>query len=325
MKYDIITIGGTTEDLSFYTNEGVLIDNKEDVLRQKLLAFEFGAKIKIEKTIRTFGGGAANAAVGLARLGFKTGCLAAVGGDEMGKRIKRNFKKENVDVGLVKTLKNEESGYSFILVGQDNEHIAFLCRGANSRLIITEKDIKALNSSKWIFISSLPVNHQNLKSIFLAKGPRIAWNPGQNQLRSGLAKLKPFLKKTDILILNKDEAIELAISDSQNKRETNEFINDSANLLSIIKSWGPKVAVITDGKEGAQAFDGHKIFFQKAVIVKNPKNTTGVGDAFGSTLIAGLELFENNFSKALALAAKNSASVVGKIGAQTGLISQKDI
>jgi len=41
MKYDIITIGGATEDITFYTKEGVLIDNKKDVLRQKLLAFEY--------------------------------------------------------------------------------------------------------------------------------------------------------------------------------------------------------------------------------------------------------------------------------------------
>ena len=63
MKYDIITIGGVTEDINFCTHEGVLIKNKKDVLRQELLAFEFGAKIKIKESHSTFGGGAANTAV----------------------------------------------------------------------------------------------------------------------------------------------------------------------------------------------------------------------------------------------------------------------
>ena len=33
MKYDFITVGGATEDITFYTSEGVLIDNKGDILR----------------------------------------------------------------------------------------------------------------------------------------------------------------------------------------------------------------------------------------------------------------------------------------------------
>ena len=45
MKYDFLSIGGMTEDLVFFTDEGILLDNKDDILRQKLLAFEYGAKI----------------------------------------------------------------------------------------------------------------------------------------------------------------------------------------------------------------------------------------------------------------------------------------
>ena len=37
MKYDVITIGGATEDITFYTKEGMLIANRKDISRQKLL------------------------------------------------------------------------------------------------------------------------------------------------------------------------------------------------------------------------------------------------------------------------------------------------
>jgi len=47
-----------------------LIDNKQDILRQKLLAFEYGAKINSEKVVHGFGGGAANTAVSFASLGL---------------------------------------------------------------------------------------------------------------------------------------------------------------------------------------------------------------------------------------------------------------
>ena len=53
MKYDIIAIGGAVEDITFYTNEGVLLDNQKNLFKQKLLAFEYGAKIKIDNIAKT--------------------------------------------------------------------------------------------------------------------------------------------------------------------------------------------------------------------------------------------------------------------------------
>jgi len=34
MKYDFVTVGGSTEDITLYTSDGLLIDNKDDVLMQ---------------------------------------------------------------------------------------------------------------------------------------------------------------------------------------------------------------------------------------------------------------------------------------------------
>ena len=115
MKFDIITIGGATEDITFYTNEGILIDNKEDVLRQKLMAFEYGAKIKINSSYSTFGGGAANAAVCVARLGLKVACVISLGHDDRGERILKNLKKHNVNISLVQLTKMAETGFSFFV------------------------------------------------------------------------------------------------------------------------------------------------------------------------------------------------------------------
>jgi len=38
-KYDFVTVGGATEDITFYTKEGEIIYNKEDILKQKMIAF----------------------------------------------------------------------------------------------------------------------------------------------------------------------------------------------------------------------------------------------------------------------------------------------
>ncbi len=134
-KYDIITLGGATEDITVYTSEGVIIDNPQDILRQKLLAFEFGAKLKVDRAHITFGGGAADAAVCLAELGFRSAALVALGDDDRGRRITENFQKRNVITELVQTYPGD-TGFSFVLVGPGNEHVLLSNRAANNLLTV---------------------------------------------------------------------------------------------------------------------------------------------------------------------------------------------
>ena len=49
-------------------------------------------------------------------------------------------------------------------------------------------------------------------------------------------------------------------------------------------------------------------------------DTTGIGDTFCSTFVAGLEIYQGDFKKAMKLAMKNAASVLKKSGAQNGLM-----
>ncbi|MFH1744814.1 MAG: PfkB family carbohydrate kinase [bacterium] len=326
MKYDFITVGGATEDISLYTSEGILIDNKKDILRQKLFAFEYGAKLKVDKSFSTFGGGAANAAVSLARLGYSPAALVAIGEDGRGESIIKNFKKNKVAVNLIEKIKEKETGFSCLIVGQGNEHVVFSNRAANSFLCIGKKESTELKKAKWIYMTSLSGNWEEiLRKVFAVKGPRVSWNPGHIQLHLGYPALQKYLKKTEMLTVNKDEATELVLSHPDYKNKGDKFLNNSKNLLEIIKSWGPKIVVITNGKYGADAYDGQKFYHQKILKEKRRINTTGVGDAFGSTFTAGLELFKGDIQKAMELGVRNTASVVAHMGAQTGLLTKKQI
>lgn len=325
-KYDVITIGGATEDITFYTKEGILIDNKDDILRQKLFAFEYGAKLRIEKSYSTFGGGAANAAVGLARLGFKVATIVAVGEDTRGKSIIQNFKAKKVDTGLIHKIKNVETGFSFLMVGPASEHVVFSNRAANTKLLINEKDIKNLEKSKWVYLTSLSGNWRSvLKNVFKTKNVKIAWNPGHIQLYAGVKAIGKYLKQTEVLTVNKDEAIELVSSDAKHRGKSHEFLNDMKNLLTIIKAWGPKIVIITNGKFGADAYDGETFYHIDILKERRRLDTTGVGDAFGSTFVAGMELFKGDIKKAMQACVKNTASVISMQGAQNGLLTRSQI
>lgn len=325
MKYDVITIGGATEDITFFTKEGLLVANRKDILRQKLLAFEYGTKIKIDSSRYTFGGGAANAAVCLARLGMKVASVISIGDDERGRKIVDNLKKYNVDTKFIQKNSGMESGFSFLLIGQNHEHIVFSNRAANNELKIKSYQLNFLKDTKWIYLSSLSGEwKEDLENIFKIKETKIAWNPGHVQLAAGVGSVKKYLAKTDLLILNKDEAIELVVSDKEYKNKPIKFLNNIENLLKIIKSWCAGLVVITNGGYGTDVYDGEKIYRQPAIKAKKVADTTGVGDAFGSSFLAGLQIYDDNIKKALLLAAKNSSSVVTKQGAQNGLLTIKD-
>ena len=323
MKYDFITIGGSVEDITFQTEDGIVIDNKKDVLRQKLLAFEYGAKIGVKSLERFPGGGANNAAVCLSRLGFKVGAITTVGDDEAGAHLVENFRKQKVEISFVKKIINETTGFSFIVKGKNNEHVAFVYRGAAGDLMPGDFKIDDLEKAKMLYVSSLSGNWENvLKKIFTVKNIKIAWNPGIVQLKAGVSKLGKYLKKTEILFVNKDEAIELAISDKKHKNKGEYFLKNDKELITVLKSFGSKIVVVTDGINGANYFDGQIFYHQNSLRLPDSKiaDTTGIGDTFCATVVGGIEMYDGDFKKAMKLGMKNAAANLKKPGAQNGMI-----
>jgi len=330
-KYDIVTVGGATYDITFFPNpkEMLLIDNKRDILRQKLLAFEHGAKISSDKVILGFGGGAANTAVSFANFGFKTAAAVAIGNDIFGAEITANFKRRKIGIDLIQKISGHASDLAVIIVGPDKDRVIFRDDNVKNKLQLNRKSISAIKDTNWTYLASLSGDWQViLAKVFAIKNKKrdlkIAWNPGQSQLVGGLSELGFFFKRTEVLILNQDEAIQLAMSDPEARKQYID-LNDVKNLLTIIKNYGPRIAVITCGKDGAWAFDGNKMHYSAIHEGKEKMDTTGVGDAFGSSFVAGLELFNGDIDKAIKLGILNTASVVAEPGAQNGLLNKEDL
>jgi sugar/nucleoside kinase (ribokinase family) len=303
----------------------MVIDGKE-VTRQKLFAFEYGSKLKTDKAYSTFGGGAANAAVSLSKLGFKTASVLPVGDDIRGEKIVKNLKDNKVDTALVKKIAGRESSFAFLIRGKDGEHVAFVYNGVKRNFKISDKSLKKIKKADRIYITSLAQGWQaNLNRIFSCRDSGIFWNPGYTQIKAGLPKLKKYLKGTDVLGVNKSEAIELVVSISKYKNKPKSYLNNIKNLLRILKEYGPNIVVVTSGEKGSDAYDGEKFYHQPAKKIKKTVDTTGVGDAFHSGMMAGLEIYNGDIQKAMEVGMKNSASVVKKQGAQNGLLTKKNL
>ena len=310
-KFDIIAIGGATRDLMFYSGDGQLIST-DNLTKQKLLAFEYGAKITADELYSNFGGGAANSAVSFANLGLKTGIICKVGKDDDGEKIVKNLQAKKVDTGLIKYDLKNASAFSMILTvkGTTHEHIVFAYRGASDTLSAGDLNLSAVETD-WFYIASLPkTGWEKIMDLAVKKKAGIAWNPGIKQLEE-ISKLKSYLSKVKILFLNRDEALEF------------KKLKDIKGLIKYIKGLGPEVVVITDGANGAYAYDGKKYYFMKA-LKKKSVDTVGVGDAFNSAFTSSL-ICGKNIATALKWGITNSASVVTKIGAQNGLLSKRQI
>jgi ribokinase len=323
MKYDFIAVGGIVEDITFYTDEGVLIENKDDILKQHLVGFELAAKIRISGVDHFPGGGANNAAVCLSKLGFKTALLAVVGEDESGKKMIKNLVDNGVDTRLVKVLKGEDTGFTFVVINKNHEHIAFVYRGANSLLAVNKIEAQMMHYAKWIYVSSLSGEWEKvLDKAFGVKDALVAWNPGNTQLSAGAGHLHKYIKKTAVFMVNKDEAIELTVSLGKYKDKDSKFLNEIKNLLVALKELGPDAVLITDGGNGADFYDGETFHHEDSLHVPESKivDTTGVGDSFCSTFIAGLEMHQGDHVKAMKLAMKNAAANLKETGAQNGLM-----
>lgn len=327
--FDIVTIGGVVRDITFYTSQGKVIATPDDLTSQKMLAFEYGAKVDAPRAYYGLGGGAANAAIAFARLGLKTAAMVRVGNDQDANDVRLRFKHEQVNADFMQVDQKLRTGFSFIvgLEKREREHVAFVYRGANTNLAVPTKQLNTLKT-QWFYITALsgPRWATTLKSFFqFAKdkktGVKVAWNPGNAQLQAGKRNLEYYLRHTDILLLNKDEAIEIVLSGITVGRRNPGYLNRPLYLLNILKEWGPKVVIITDGTNGAWAHDGAGIHHQKVKAVKKVLDTTGVGDAFGSSFVAGLIATKGNSKKALAWGITNAASVCTQIGAQNGLLT----
>ena len=322
--FDIITIGGATRDITFLTDKGKVIETPENLTEQALLGFEYGAKIKSEEVYFNFGGGACNSAATFAKLGLKVAVSCRVGKDDDGESMKKNLKELGINTDLIQVDQKRKTGSSLVVVDKiGGDRVIFVYKGASDFLEVQEEEI---SKTKWIYLTSMAGNWQEgLEEINNAvenNGIKLAWNPGATQISAGKKELENTLKNTEILIINKDEAIELVQSDEKIKLDFNE-ITDSKVLLNIIKSWGPKNVVITDGPEGAYSFGGEKISYVPATS-RSKIDSTGAGDSFGSALVAGY-MQDENMETALKYGVINSGSVVSEFGAQNGILSKDEI
>lgn len=320
-SYKVICVGSVSKDIFFPTDEGVIIETPEDIISKQKIAFELGGKYRVADRYEAVGGVAANVAHGLTRLGHRVGCYSKKGDDDIGKWIDAEFKREKVSTEFLFTDMEARSDLSAIIVlTQNGERTIFHNRDANEKLEIIDERFA---HTEWVFVSALNGDWKgSLKKLLAAKeryGFSLAFNPGQHNIKEDAGLMISTLKQVDVLLLNKDEAIEIIRKTQENIGQ--EHLEDELFLLQALSFAGAGIIGMTDGKRGAWAFDGKEYWYcpihTRSIVV----DSTGAGDAFGSGFFSAL-LNGQQLPWALASGIANSGSVVGAYGAIEGLLTK---
>lgn len=311
-QIDVITVGDIVTDafIKLLDDQAVTYKNDEG----PWLAMKFATKIPFDHVeVLEAVGNASNAAVAFSRLGLKTAFITNVGGDQAGRDMINALNKEGVDYRFVRVNPGKKSNYHYVLWYKDERTILIKHEEYN----YDWPHLRPVEIPKWLYFSSISehaLDYHDDVAEWLEKHEEVkfAFQPGTFQMKAGVERLNKLYKRCEVLILNREEAVLVTGGDYNN-------IHD---LLDRMHKIGSKIAVITDGPEGAYASDGSKRLKMPLYPDPSPpKERTGAGDAFASTFVAALAK-GNTIEGALQWAPINSMNVVQFVGAQTGLLGE---
>lgn len=312
----IITIGSATRDCIIPSKDFQVkkteIKNRNN---QNAIVLPLGDKIELSQIQFSTGGGATNTAYTFSRQGFNTSCLAKIATDSRGKQVLKDLNEENIGTELIQKTTSSSTAYSITLLTEQGRTI-LVHRGTSGNLRRSNIESRKMRAN-WFYITSLGGKMKVLKKIIdiaSDRGIEVALNPGELEIEHR-SNLKQLLSQVTVLILNKEEALQLAQTETIKKAFQN--LSEAA------------VTVITKGKEGSEVVADKKRY--KAGIFREEKfvDRTGAGDAFGSGFVSGfIHQGENPFDtqcikEAIKLGSANSTAIVEHLGAKDNILSKQ--
>lgn len=312
---DVLAVGDVVTDAFIK-----LLDKEakvEKTPKGSRLSIPFASKVPFDHVeVVPAVGNASNAAVALAKLGFNAGLVSNVGADTQGREIIAALHKADVDSRFVHINPGRKSNYHYVLWYKEERTILI----KHEEYDYDWPRFRLSDIPQWLYFSSISQNaveyHDELAQ-WLEAHPavKLAFQPGTFQIEVGRQRLHRIYERAEILAVNREEAAEISGGD----------VRDINNLFDKLHRIGPKIVVISDGPAGAYASDGTKRF--KMPIYPDPKppyERTGAGDAFAATFTAAI-MHGADVEEALLWAPINSMSVVQKVGAQAGLLSEREL
>jgi sugar/nucleoside kinase (ribokinase family) len=301
---DLVSIGDCALDTFLKVDEATVTFDRNG--EHPLLCFAFGEKIPYAELYQLSAGNANNIAVGSSRLGFRSALYATVGNDHNSHVILNALRANHVSEELMSVQKGKQTNFHVVLWHGDERTILIKHQDYTYRLP------SGAGAARWLYLTSVGKKGLALHpqvEVLLRKHPamKMGFNPGTFQLRLGLAKLLPLMRRTEIFFVNKEEA-EMLVGRNE----------EVLKLAHALHAAGPVTVVITDGLKGSYCLHGGE-FYYIGIYPHKPIEATGAGDAFATGFMCA-RMHDLPVAEALRWGARNGASVATKVGPQAGLV-----
>ena len=298
-KFDVIGFGALNVDMLFKVDK--LATAEEESF--------------IEDYKEACGGSAANAIVGLARLGCKVGFIGKVANDREGKMQLDCFKAEGVDTSGIVEAPKGKSGSVMGFVDRKGARVLYINSGVNDLVEPREIKYEYVSQTKFLHLSSF-VGEKSFRAqkkllSALPEGVRISFDPGSLYAQKGFAVIEPIIRNSYVFMPN---ALEL-------EQLTGE--EDYRKGADYMIAMGVKVVAVKLGSKGCYVTDGQERLSVEPFKVK-AVDTTGAGDAFCAGFLYGL-IHEKSLYECGQLGNFVASRSVMAMGARAGLPYAKDL
>jgi sugar/nucleoside kinase (ribokinase family) len=276
-----------------------------------------GELVTVEELVLNIGGGAANTAVDLARLGVRAAVRARVGDDIFGRFATETLEASNVDTRALVIDRDLPTSQTLVVNVRGEDRRFIHCVGANAGFVAADLDAVLKASPRVLHIGYFLILPR-LDAAELAERFARARRAGTLTLLdvatpgpgSYLEPLKTVLPHTDIFVPNTDEA-ELILGE-----------HDPVRQALAFHEMGAARVVITRGEHGViSVSDDLRVKLGTYPI--SFVDGSGGGDAFNAGYIVGL-LEGRSELECLKLASAVGASCVRAVGTTAGVFTRAE-
>jgi len=263
------------------------------------------------------GGSAANTLYGLAKLGVSAGFLGAVGDDEAGRMLLKDFRNVGVDTGQIR-VKQEKTGSTLCLTDKRGRRAIYVLPGANSLLESDDIDLDYIKQAHVLHLSSLAgerlLKIQNQLMERIPPSIKVSFAPGSIYAARGLDDLSPIIKRTHVLFLNHKEIAELTGEEFQ--RGAQSCLRHGCDIVAV--TIGGRIKGKANTAACYLATGNREYMIETKVTKQTLGDTVGAGDAFAAGFLFGL-LRQRNLEECGYLGELVAQFSITRCGARAGL------
>lgn len=234
-------------------------------------------------------GAESNVAIGLSKLGKKSGWISKLGNDEFGEFILRELRGEGVDTSRVIRTDRYPTGIMFKETSYLNDTSVFYYRqnSAASTLSVSDLDEEYIKQAKILHLTGVtPALSNSCREVFeyladFAKknGILLSFDPNIRlklwSEKEAVQCLKGVLTQSDIVLINQQEAKILL------------DIQETEAIIDRLRSFGAQKIAVKLGPQGAVVADQQHIYRCPQIDVPVVDNI-GAGDAFNAGFLFGI-------------------------------------